>query len=286
MSLGLEIRDPIHGFIYREPKEKKIVDTKVFQRLRLLKQLALASLVYPGAVHTRFDHSLGAFHIAREVSVRLLPSESDRELVRLAALLHDIGHGPFSHVSEPILQEFSSLKLDLDKQQIHEMISSKIIETDPEIVRILGEDQCHDITRLMRGKYGYRVLKDIVSGPLDVDKQDYLLRDSYFCGVKYGVYDLHRLIDALRVHRDADEEKYLAISSDGTNSVEQFVLAKYYMSVQVYFHKIRLITDEMIKRGIILGIREDKISWLKDLYTFDGSAAHLNTKRISLLPRL
>ena len=85
MSYGLEIRDPIHGFIYREPKEKKIVDTKVFQRLRRLKQLALANLVYPGASHSRFEHSLGVFHIAREISNRLLPSESDRELVRLAA---------------------------------------------------------------------------------------------------------------------------------------------------------------------------------------------------------
>jgi len=229
MSHGLEIRDPIHGFIYREPREKKIVDTKVFQRLRRLKQLALASLVYPGAVHSRFEHSLGSFHIAREVASRLLPNESDRELVRLAALLHDIGHGPFSHVSEPILQRFSTVDLGSDRQQIHEIISSKIIQTDRELLRILGEEQCGDITRLMSGSYGYRILKDIVSGPLDVDKQDYLLRDSYFCGVKYGVYDLHRLIDALRVHQDADEEQYLAISSDGINSVEQFVLAKYYM---------------------------------------------------------
>ena len=275
MAFGLEVRDPIHGFIYREPKEKKLVDTRVFQRLRKLRQLALASLVYPGAVHTRFEHSLGAFHIAREISNRLLTNDSDRELVRLAGLLHDIGHGPFSHVSEPILQEFSTVKLDPNKQQIHEIISAKIIETNSELVRILGEDQCRDITRLLRGEYGYRVLKDIVSGPLDVDKQDYLLRDSYFCGVKYGVYDLNRLIDTLRVHEDADEEQYLAISADGTNSVEQFVLAKYYMNVQVYYHKIRLITDEMIKRGIHLGIIKDGIQWLKSLYSYDGSDAHL-----------
>jgi HD superfamily phosphohydrolase len=276
MSFELEIRDPIHGFIYREPKEKKIVDTRIFQRLRRLKQLALASLVYPGAVHSRFEHSLGAFHIAREISKRLLPSESDQELVRLAALLHDIGHGPFSHVSEPILQRFCKIKLDLEKQQIHEIISSRIIEKNPELVRILGEDQCHDITRLMTGKYGYRILKDIVSGPLDVDKQDYLLRDSYFCGVKYGVFDLNRLIDALRVLKDADEEQSLAISSDGINSVEQFVLAKYYMNIQVYYHKIRLITDEMISRGVSLGIEDDKIGWLTNLYSYDGSDEHLD----------
>lgn len=277
MSFGLEIRDPIHGFIYREPKEKKIADTPVFQRFRLLKQLALANLVYPGALHSRFEHSLGAFHIAREISKRLLPhSESDQELVRLAALLHDVGHGPFSHVSEPILQRFTKAKLDLQKQQIHELISSQIIENDPDLVRIMGADQCREVTRLIKGEYGFRILKDIVSGPLDVDKQDYLLRDSYFCGVKYGIFDLNRLIDALRVQRDADEEQYLAIGPDGVNSVEQFVLAKYYMNVQVYYHKIRLITDEMIKRGIILGIQEDKIPWLTDLYSYDGSDAHLN----------
>jgi HD superfamily phosphohydrolase len=272
----LEIRDPIHGFIYREAKEKKLVDTPVFQRLRQLKQLALASLVYPGALHTRFEHSLGAFHIAREVSKRLLQNnEADQELVRLAALLHDVGHGPFSHVSEPILQKFSTVAFDSEKQQIHELISSQIIENDPDLLRILGADQCHDITCLMKGQYGFRILKDIVSGPLDVDKQDYLLRDSYFCGVKYGIYDLNRLIDALRVHRDSDEDQYLAIAGDGVNSVEQFVLAKYYMNVQVYYHKIRLITDEMIKRGITLGIEEDNVSWLRQLYSYDGSSEHL-----------
>jgi uncharacterized protein len=115
----------------------------------------------------------------------------------------------------------------------------------------------------------------MVSGPLDVDKQDYLLRDSYFCGVKYGIYDLNRLIDALRVHKDSDEDQYLAIAGDGVNSVEQFVLAKYYMNVQVYYHKIRLITDEMIKRGITLGIEEDNVSWLRGLYSYDGSSEHL-----------
>jgi HD superfamily phosphohydrolase len=93
---GLELRDPIHGFIYREPIEQRIIDTSVFQRLRRLRQLAMESLVYPGAVHTRFDHSIGALHIARGLCAKLLPNEDSRRLVRLAALLHDIGHGPFS----------------------------------------------------------------------------------------------------------------------------------------------------------------------------------------------
>ena len=276
MSAGLEIRDPIHGFIHRDLKEKKIVDSKVFQRLRRLKQLAMASLVYPGAVHTRFDHSLGAFHVARQASTKLLPNSSaDQELVRLAALLHDIGHGPFSHVSEPILKEFCKIELDLKKYQIHEIISSRIILENSELLQILGENQCQEIVSLLEGKLGDSLLKDIISGPLDVDKQDYLLRDSYFCGVQYGVYDPNRLLDALTVHQAADDERYLAISGGGVNSVEQFVLAKYYMSAQVYFHKIRLITDSMIGRGIALGIKEDKIPWLKDLYSYDGSPEHL-----------
>jgi uncharacterized protein len=110
MSAGLEVRDPIHGFIYREPQEQDVVDSKAFQRLRRLKQLALANLVYPGANHTRFEHSLGAFHIAGRIATRLQIGPADSRLIRLAALLHDIGHGPFSHVSEPILRKHSQAK--------------------------------------------------------------------------------------------------------------------------------------------------------------------------------
>ena len=105
---------------------------------------------------------------------------------------------------------------------------------------------------------------------MDADKQDYLLRDSYFCGVKYGIYDIERLIDTMDVQRDMDE-RVLAISADGVHTLEQFVLAKYYMTTQVYRHKIRLITDSMIIRAIELGITEDKIDYLRQLYTFDGS---------------
>lgn len=105
MSSELEIRDPIHGFIFREPTEQGIIDTAIFQRLRRLRQLALAYLVYPGAVHTRFEHSLGAFHVACRVAKQLNLSAEEARLVRLAALLHDVGHGLFSHVSESVLEK-------------------------------------------------------------------------------------------------------------------------------------------------------------------------------------
>ncbi len=123
----------------------------------------------------------------------------------------------------------------------------------------------------MQGTYGDSVLKDIISGPLDADKQDYLLRDSYFCGVKYGVYDVERLADTLQVHEDK-EDRFLALSVDGIHALEQFVLAKYYMTSQVYRHRVRLISDAMITRGISLGIELDGIGWLRDLYSYDGSA--------------
>lgn len=276
MSTGLEIRDPIHGFIYRESHEQDIVDSTVFQRLRRLKQLAMAYLVYPGAVHTRFDHSLGAFHVAGRVAQRLALSSDESRLLRLAALLHDIGHGPFSHVSEPILQAHTNpdkVKLK-PKQQVHELVSAQIIRHDPGLSRLVLEKDRNRVIGLLEGSQGYTLLKEIISGPLDVDKQDYLLRDSYFCGVKYGLYDQERLINSLVIHAD-EEDKFLAISRDGIHVLEQFVLAKYYMSTQVYRHRIRLITDEMVGRAISLGIEIDKIEWLKKLYSFDGTPEYV-----------
>lgn len=275
MSAGLEIRDPIHGFIFREPQEQEIVDSTTFQRLRRLRQLALANLVYPGANHTRFDHSLGAFHVAGRMAQKLGLSSTEVKLIRLAALLHDIGHPPFSHVSEPILRKHSGDKIKLQpKQQVHELISAQIIIEDPGLSGLVLESDRRKIVQLLAGEFGYTLLKDIVSGPVDVDKQDYLLRDSYFCGVKYGVFDIERLLNSVAVHDDGDD-RFLAISKDGIHVLEQFVLAKYYMNTQVYRHRIRLITDEMIGRAVSLGIEVDGIGWLKTLYTYDGSLEYL-----------
>lgn len=271
---NLEIRDPVHGFVHRRSHEQDIIDTKVFQRLRSLRQLALANLVYPGAIHTRFDHSLGAFHLAGGLALALAPkSESDQRLVRLAVLLHDIGHGPFSHVSEPILRRHAVpgvLSVE-EESKIHEMISARIILEDEELGCHLGDSEREKIVGLLDGTFGDTYLHEIVSGPIDADKQDYLLRDSHFTGVKYGIYDQERLRNTLCVHEE-NEERVLAISIDGLHTLEQFVLAKYYMTTQVYRHRIRLITDQMIERGISLGIEEDKIGWLRALYRYDGTS--------------
>jgi HD superfamily phosphohydrolase len=272
----LEIRDPVHGFIYRESHERDLIDTKLFQRLRSLHQLALAYLVYPGATHTRFDHSLGAFHVAGGLAKALVQSDAEKRLVRLASLLHDVGHGPFSHVAEPILQKHSSKAVFAGKSEskIHELISAKIILENTELKEFLSDRDRQNIVGLLNGSFGHSYLHEIVSGPIDADKQDYLLRDSYFTGVKYGIYDQERLKNTLRVHEDNDD-MVLAISIDGMHALEQFVLAKYYMTTQVYRHRIRLITDQMIERAIFLGIEQDNIGWLRALYSYDGTSGFI-----------
>lgn len=271
--MTIRLRDPVHNFIQLYEDEIRLLDTKAIQRLRGISQLAMAYLVYPGAVHTRFDHSIGVMHLSGLMAQELKLEQDEIELVRLAALLHDVGHGPFSHVSEHSLDTFADrLKLSAEqkKEKIHELISAKIIESDKEIVNILGERKCKNISKLLGVGYGQPVLKSIVSGPLDSDKQDYLLRDSLFCGVKYGVFDIHQFHRSLTLGGD-EGEKELWIKSDGVHAVEQYILAKYYLITNVYRHKVRLITDQMIIRAIELGIEKDKIDELVRLYTFDCS---------------
>jgi HD superfamily phosphohydrolase len=267
-----EIRDPIYGFIEPSEGELKIINTGIFQRLRKIKQLALANLVYPTANHTRFDHSLGVLYVAKIMAEKLLPgsaNEEKRRIIRFAALLHDIGHGPFSHVSEYLLKKYSSKTATDDTEKIHESITSHLIQTNKEIKNILSPDDRKQISGLLSdGNVELSLMKEIVSGPLDADKQDYLLRDSYFCGVKYGVYDLYRLINTLHKSQDNNDE-HLCIKYDGVNALEQFVLAKYYMIKQVYYHKIRLVTDAMLIRGVELGIEKDGISFFKKLYCYE-----------------
>ena len=204
-------------------------------------------------------------------------SAEHARLVRLSALLHDMGHGPFSHVSEGALDIFA----DRDKlagrlnpknpEKIHELVTQDLLRTDKSLLHILGKRTLCQIESLLASGYEEPVLRSIVSGPLDADKQDYLLRDTYFCGVKYGVFDLQQLHREFEVVEDpSDGQKHLMISSDGVHALEQFVLAKYYLTAQVYSHRVRLITDQMVVRAISLGIEEDGIPELKTLYTYDG----------------
>ena len=270
-----EMRDPIHGFIKLSEKEKKLIDTRVFQRLRRIRQLAMTFLVYPGALHTRFDHSIGVMHIAGRICQRLRElnptkvSNEDVDRVRLAALLHDVGHGPFSHVSEYLLDAHALDRTDMGprREKIHEKITVDIVRTDPEIRDILSEEERDFVADMIQGQDTQDWQRDIVSSELDADKMDYLLRDSYFTGVKYGIYDLEKIIESCLIEVDKTETS-LAISSKGIYALEQLLLARYHMTQQVYWHRVSLISNEMIIRGITLAIKAGNTK-MKELYQYD-----------------
>lgn len=268
-----EIRDPVHGFISVDDTECKIIDAKPFQRLRGIHQLALARQLYPGATHSRFEHSLGVYHVAGSMCDQLDVKGDERRRVVQAALLHDIGHGPFSHVSEGPLGRYATPEMITraggNPHKIHELVTCDIIRQHPEIVGIEGLLRT-DAAALISGEYPNRVLKSIVSGPLDADKQDYLLRDSLMCGVRYGVFDMEQLHLCL-VQRNYGDGPTVMVSQDGVHAIEQFAMAKYYITTQVYRHRVRLITDQMLVRAIILGVEVDDIDELRALYSYDGS---------------
>ncbi len=271
----VNFRDPVHNFIRFNSTEVELINLEILQRLRGISQLAMERLVYPGALHTRFDHTLGVAHVAGQMADELGLDSDEKTLVRLAALLHDIGHGPFSHVSEYALERFAdraAVPINLKKEKIHEIITGHIIRSHPRLKRILGQARCAQIAQLLSEGMGDPILKSIVSGPLDADKQDYLLRDSLFAGVNYGVFDIHQLQRSL-LSEKLEDQKELLIRPDGLHAVEQFVLAKYYLTTMVYRHKIRLISDQMFVRAIILGIEKDKNRELTRLYAFNNEEA-------------
>src|SRR5437016_2607258 len=247
-----EVRDPVHGFIYLNETEMKIVNTPVFQRLRYIRQLAFTHLVYPGAEHSRFAHSMGVMEFATRMFETLMMKhrrelrwsearmKRNRQLLRLAALLHDTGHPPFSHASEELLPEAS-----------HEEISRRFMLAEP-IAPLIDEfKKEHGITARDVASFfsaeniepDIVFLKEIFSGEVDADKLDYLYRDSLFTGVHYGRFDYQRLIQSLCLIEDPDEvgNFVMAIEHGGLHALEAMVLARYFMFTQVYFHKFEKI---------------------------------------------
>lgn len=250
----LEVRDPVHGFIRANWNAEAVINLPIMQRLRRIRQTAMANLVYPGANHTRFEHSLGCMHVAGRLARTLDLPDKETTLVEKAALLHDVGHGPFSHVSEQLLAEYGERQGQGKSSEIHEEITRLLIETDDELERVLQGDKAQVLDLL--SKPGVRNKNhDIISGPFDADKLDYLLRDSHYAGVKYGTFDLERIVSTV-VALEQGAESYMAIDEDGFWAVEQMLLAKHHMNLQVYRHRIRLITDAMLVRAINMAIRD------------------------------
>ena len=249
-------RDPLYGFVGLSKKEVKLVDTKVFRRLHRIKQLSHAYLVYPSALHTRFEHSIGVAHIAGRMCDEL-KIDTEKEIIRQAALLHDIGHGPFSHLFENVLK-----KINPGIGSIHEEITKLMIQDDSEICGILGPDR-EEVVKILDSKTREKKLKhstlhsDIVSGNLDADKMDYLRRDSYFLGVHYGMFDLERIIHTLRP--TPDTYPALGIDSKGKDVIESYRLARHLMHTQVYEHHTRIAADQMFLQALDIAIHDEGI---------------------------
>ncbi|MDE2979420.1 MAG: HD domain-containing protein, partial [Acidobacteriota bacterium] len=239
---SLAFRDPIHGFIEADELEAALIRTRPMQRLRSIRQLGLTHLVFPGAEHSRFGHALGTMHLAGRVYDTLARAEDTpleagprartRRLVRAAALLHDLGHAPFSHWAEDLFED------GID----HEEMSRRLL-AGREIAAAFEQHgdglEARDVIRLLGDDLDgpERLLPPIVSGELDVDKMDYLLRDSLFCGVRYGNFDLDQVIATVRpLSRGAGGDHRLGIDAEGLHAVEGLILARYYMFTQVYFH--------------------------------------------------
>jgi HD superfamily phosphohydrolase len=237
-------RDPIHGFIHADSLERALIDSRPVQRLRSIRQLGFTSLVFPGAEHTRFSHVLGAMDLAGRVYDALAsrnpdlldnrPDSHDRRLVRVAALLHDIGHAPFSHSAEGLFED------DLD----HEDMTQRLLRTEEleALFERWGEGlEPSQVARLLESPdtARERLLAQIISSELDVDKMDYLLRDSLFCGVRYGNFDLARLLDTMLPLEDPETGEWgLGVAEGGVHALEALVMARYYMFTQVYFNRV------------------------------------------------
>jgi HD superfamily phosphohydrolase len=244
MDFAGEITDPVHKYIRFSQVEKQLIDSPAFQRLRRIRQLAGAHLVYPSAQHSRFEHSLGAMHIAGLAGETLLGkgyidhAEVVQDL-RLAALLHDIGHGPFSHLFEEVLEYHCNTS--------HEELGKKII-IQSEIADILGRYgySAQQICRLSFGQSKVNFMNEIISGGLSADIMDYLPRDGLFTGAEYAKLDYYRLVSSLEVSKNR-----LAINRSALNSLESMLISRYEMFKAVYFHKTVRSAEVMLLRSMI-----------------------------------
>lgn len=240
----LDIVDPIHDFIRVYETELKIIDSPIFQRLRRIRQLSGAHFTYPSAQHSRFEHSLGVMHVAGQAAQALkekgfLNADKIQE-IRLAALLHDIGHGPFSHLFEEVLQT--------KKKTSHEEIGKKIILRSEigEILSAAGFDKKF-ITKLAFGDSKYRFVNEIISGSLSADMMDYLQRDGYFTGAEHAKIDHKRIIQSLDVYKNK-----LALDRSALYSFESMILSRYQMFKAVYFHKTVRSAEVMMLEALRL----------------------------------
>ncbi len=273
---SMRVLDPIHKYIYFSETEARLIDSAVFQRLRGIRQLGFSEWAFPGATHNRFLHSMGVCHLVSRAFDRLFQGQdlltkdkkqSFRQLIRLAALLHDTGHGPFSHSSEQAMPPLSQLNLPLSFKQTfppgakarHEHFSIQfILHSVSSLIKALNIDPlclAHLIDPRIPFKDGNffvckgvdfkPVLKQLISSDLDMDRMDYLRRDAYFCGVDYGFCDPEWILNNIQVYQKGGRA-YLSVRSKAIYSVESFFLGRRHISMAVYFHNKMVAMEEML----------------------------------------
>ena len=254
---GKIIHDGIHGSMKLTGLILELVKTPEFQRLRHIRQLGLAYLVYPGANHSRFEHSLGAWNVARRLAGEVGLQEDESMLLQVGALLHDIGHGPFSHTFESIykhyVREHDHMRLGQD------IILGRINITEsenggriPEIIESYDYDFTpKDVAELILGHSRKRYLGQMLHGDVDVDQIDYLIRDAHYTGVAHGIIDLERLLKVLRIHGDE-----LVVDEKGIEAVEGMMVARSLMYSRVYFHHTVKIAEGMLTRALEFAMEE------------------------------
>ena len=243
------IRDSVYGDINLNKFEVSIMDMPQFQRLRRIKQLGLISLIYPGANHTRFEHSIGTMNLGSKLAEELELEKDEIELIRTSALLHDIGHGPFSHVSEGVLSV------------PHEKLTEYVIKNTSMKDLLEEKFDVNEIVDIINGR-GH--LGPIVSGELDVDRMDYLLRDSHNTGVAYGVIDYERIISNLKL------ENGLILYIKGVQAAEGALVSRYFMYPSVYQHHTTRVVNSMFRRALKRTI-DEKIIDENDIYKYDDN---------------
>lgn len=252
------VRDPIYGFIGLTQSEIELLATPFLQRLRRIKQLGNTHLVYPSACHSRFEHSLGVLHIANRMAQKLGLSDEQIRIIRYAALLHDVGHGPLSHNFEAVLKSNS-------RNITHEDVTKKIITDDQFINKTLGHDKQKVLD--LFDEENETVSREIISSNIDADKLDYLRRDSYHIGVAYGVFDLERILHTISMKEESDRS-YLTILWKGKDALENYRLARHLMHIQVYQHHVRAISDSMFHRAVQIAVRNGTLD--SDLFDVDN----------------
>ena len=288
----MEIRDPVHGSIHILEEEENIIKDDFFQRLRNIKQLGFSEYVFPGATHSRFIHSIGVMSVGERAFNKLFKNKVQnkdllrlKETFKLACLLHDVGHAPLSHSTESVMPMVSELQIPAqfraekdikkDRQATHEdytiksIADSSFAKSFAGVESKFGVDRRH-IADLIVGKTQdksyftveginyFPILNQLVSSELDCDRMDYLLRDSYFCGVSYGGYDLDWMIDNLEVCI-VDNQAYLGITERAVVTFDDFLLSRYHMFVMVYFHYRSVCLEQLLYKYFKTSPEEYKI---------------------------